>query len=149
MDSDLVVYVAQYSRGVDANRKTLTMHWEICIQTSEADQRPRGNIYHIKGSRADYKFEKLVDRHFTTTGNWRGMVKVGTVAKSSLPGIEQLFREVQIHTNNPDWGCRNWVSNALRKLYARGYGIDPILAQWEGLNHMMDMVLKAWEDGDL
>ncbi|KAI0918034.1 hypothetical protein AcW1_007014 [Taiwanofungus camphoratus] len=142
------VYVTQYTRGKNHNHIPQPLHWEICVLLDDSDGMPRGNIYHVIGSTAEYGFKKHENLHFTTAGGWRGSLKVGTIPRHALPKVEDLFAQVQVFSNDLQWGCRRWVFAALRKLRAQGYNIRPFWT-WDELSNQMNMLLEEWEAGDI
>jgi len=116
------------------------------VRLGGTDDKPQGNIYHLKGSIHEFGYEKLENKHYQSPGNWKGTVNVGKIARKDLPRMEKFFEQVAIVHHDGNWGCRKWVSAALRKLCAQGFKIDPYRWQFEVLENEFEALREEFEN---
>lgn len=123
-------------------------HMEITVNLGTRAGKPVGNIYHVKGSQAQWKYEALADISYTSPANWAGSFEVGTIRHDQMNMLAEVLAGVPLKMGDSNWNCQDWVLNGLQLLKKRGIAITCELTQ-RSLLDKAQKTFELWDTGML
>ncbi|KAI5850815.1 hypothetical protein GGS23DRAFT_91139 [Durotheca rogersii] len=123
------LYVALYPSGV-GNNEERRYHWGFLVGPKVEGEHPvRGMHYHVKNPVAlGWVYEEVELPDVRNTNNLLVRVLVAKIIDEER--LANIFREVPVVQDDPDWRGRTWVANALRALREDGRAVGRAVLDW-------------------
>ncbi|KAH7248414.1 kinase-like domain-containing protein [Fusarium solani] len=110
--------------------------WEFSVGPKVEDQDVvHGMRYHVKNPISQgWMYEEVELRNVRTTGNLLVRILIAKVRDEER--LANIFRNVPIVQDDPNWRCRSWVANALAAVKEDGRAVGRAELDWGNIENV-------------